>query len=1380
MRIRAIIGGGSVITATALATLAAFSFARSADTSVSAPLLHRKSIIMLAKRQQPAPGKAQITQWIGELISGNSTAQKRAEQRLIAAGDAAVPALKMARRKTAPPQGTRRLHLVLNAIAVTDALHGPLVSFRSKNCTLRDAIAAVCADAGLGCQLPRKCKRLSERFGINIQHQLFWNVLLRIAQLTGISPKAEYGPLPGLVFSRHGELSNGAQVAVNGAFAVVIESASLHPAKQRQTTGQKAYAVQLVCNTFSLPAGNAFVQIRSPKALLASDNKARKLHITGNLFSPDYFSINGQIISSYPGTLTIEPVAPASHEISRLVLNARVALSMDPEFQSADNLNSGRAEIDACGMRLLFGKPKLAKRKWGVSMNISTPPWLAKSLPVRAFLSRMPFSSSGPFVFTKADGKAIGNPSPFGGGYNPKRQYDFYPLASQPSGVFVKTYGRMVAVNVPFLFTHIAIPSTTTSPPVRSAPQPPMVTLENIKVSSQPPTAIVATRVVMLPESRHNRTANTKIKGWIRNLGSTSHAARAAAGRQLIRAGDSAVPAVKTALDGWTTPRMRRRLRYVLAAIAKADALRGPLLTLNLTNAPLRTILKQLCAQAGFSAQFVDLHLAMAARRLTINVKRQLFWKVIQRIALSTDVSPQGNDAFGPGLFTFYQPGAFDKDTPVYTSGALLLAVERTRTDQTINFDADRKHRQMGGFAVHIRGFWALGDSQIAGFGPVRFSRAVDNHGISLLASAKTPVEVDFPAVDYEFHFDPDLRWPRAGSTAIRLLEGELPITLAVTPRVKRIRHLDSGKAAVLVDGIHIRWGKPAGVVENASIPRLDRCTIHVNIIAGANSSNLATAKLFMQSLPQEKSFVYSRSVGGVLGFRSKSGRQLSCRLGRQASGAGWNYLVHIRGGLPATAWAKVYTRFIRVHIPFSFHNLPIPRFAGMAINPKVAPGPTGSPSPSRSSLIMRSRLHPVSIQANQLTAWLHQLTSQSLAQRHAANRHLMIAGDAAVPAIQKALRHADDPALRQQLLSLIDSITAERDLRGPLVSLNVQHVPLQAALEQLCSQAGIAAYYDQLPTSPLENYVIRGEPFWTVLRRIAKLTHIGPMGNRYSDYRLRFAHRNLFGRDVPVAIHGACALAIQSLRRYDNNWLVPVDPVNKKRNFAASCFVLWAPADKAILDQVGGLHAVEIITNPRGKVLLTAAVKASQNVWPHNHEDVLFPFELHLPWPPPDAASLALRGILRIYLSGEMRTLYIKNLGLGHHTLTVDGMTLAFGKPRPIAGGWNIRLHIGITQGFSYHGKTSHWLPFAQMPIEHRFTRNLFGGKELRFYGPAGHPHPMAGHSGGARTSRGWGVYRYTLNITGTKPQSAAINFFTRTVRVKVPFHFKNLPIPR
>ncbi len=422
---------------------------------------------------------------------------------------------------------------------------------------------------------------------------------------------------------------------------------------------------------------------------------------------------------------------------------------------------------------------------------------------------------------------------------------------------------------------------------------------------------------------------------------------------------------------------------------------------------------------------------------------------------------------------------------------------------------------------------------------------------------------------------------------------------------------------------------------------------------------------------------------------------------------------------------------------------------------------------------------HGIGATKAEIARWIHHLSSSRANRRRLARRHLILAGGAAILQIQDALGHVANPALQRRFLSILDSIAVAGDLRGPLVSLHLRHSSIQEVLAKVCEQAGVTPHYRTLPPRLLTTCNIQRQPFWRVLKRLSHLTGIGPTSNPYNNYQLIFGSQSIFGRHVPSQSHGAGVVALASIRRYQHKWLVPVDPSNKRRAFQASLLALWAPTRDQILEQISSLSAMETITDAHGKALLTATVKTTDIAYPQAPGDAIFPFQLALHWPPPHAAALALRGTASVYLAGDLRTLQVNNLGFGHAAIQDLAMNLVFGRLKKIPGGWQIPLRISASNGFFYHGKTNHWLAYAFIPIARRFTHDLFGGKELRLFGAHGHALPIIAHAGGAVPSRIWS-YHYTIQVAGGKPTHAKIRFFTRTVRVKLPFDFKGLPIPR
>ena len=888
--------------------------------------------------------------------------------------------------------------------------------------------------------------------------------------------------------------------------------------------------------------------------------------------------------------------------------------------------------------------------------------------------------------------------------------------------------------------------------------------------------------IIMLPRPQPLLTPR-HLAAWVGQLSSPQVAIRRQAKRHLIAAGAAAVAPLKTALAGWTTPQMRRDMRAVLSAIAQAQAIRGPLVTLKLTAAPLRIILQRLCRQAGLTAQFAGTQLYWAARRWNIHVQRQPFWKVIQRIAYLTGASPCGNDYYVPaGLLSFCRKGTLARRTPVYRNGALLLAVQGSSAGQTIRFSAPPARPGAGGFGVNLVGFWAPGDTAVEQAGPVRFTQALDNCGKSLLASTVSQQCYQSNSHD-EFSFGPQLHWPSPQATKLALLAGEVTMALDTSPRIWHVSNLASGKAALNLHGLHIAIGKPTDVVADPLNPAIGRCHIRVSVWATVNARQSPMTAGILRALPLGQSFIFGPDIGGVLGFTGAGGRKLSCRVGQQFKGPNWSYIIHLRGGLPITAWVKLHTRIVHVRIPFVFHNVLLPKGCRGASKPAPVSKAVTHPRPGPASLIMptHTRNHPgTPATADMIAQWIGQLNSANAQRQGAARRHLMRTGPAAIPPLRHAMRLAHHRSIRDRLASIVDGIDLASIRRGPLVTLQLQHPTVQTVVRRLCLQAGLIAHAGRLHPVALASCNVHRQPFWRVLQQLAHLTGIGPTGNRFNSYQPTFGFYSLLADGVPIAMHGAGAVVLRSMHRFDNHWLVNVDSGNARRGFNAHFFALWACTKNHLLEQIGPLYGTETITDAHGKVVLTAAIKTTQNCWPQTPEDGVFPLTVALHWPPAQAAALALRGRVRVYLASDIRTLHVNNLGFGHAAIQVQGMNLVFGTFKKIPGGWQIPLRISSTQNFSYHGKTTHWLALALIPIEHRFLRELFGGREVRLYTAHGHLLSIKAHAGGPVLSQGWGYYRYTMNVVGGKPARANIRFFTRTMLVKLPFNFRHLPVPR
>lgn len=148
-----------------------------------------------------------------------------------------------------------------------------------------------------------------------------------------------------------------------------------------------------------------------------------------------------------------------------------------------------------------------------------------------------------------------------------------------------------------------------------------------------------------------------ELSAWIHELNAAHHAAADKAAQRLVAAGDGAITAIKHALAGRTLPLERKHLRALLARIAEADALRGPLVTLKLHHAALRTVISRLCEQGGITPDFyppfasgVPIPRYFDRLTLTVAVWREPFWRVMRHLARITGAGPAPIDLMSPRL----------------------------------------------------------------------------------------------------------------------------------------------------------------------------------------------------------------------------------------------------------------------------------------------------------------------------------------------------------------------------------------------------------------------------------------------------------------------------------------------------------------------------------------------------------------------------------------------------------------------------------------------------------------------------------------------------------------------------------------------------------
>ena len=263
--------------------------------------------------------------------------------------------------------------------------------------------------------------------------------------------------------------------------------------------------------------------------------------------------------------------------------------------------------------------------------------------------------------------------------------------------------------------------------------------------------------------------------------------------RQLAAAGRPAELALKTALNGPTTPPMRRRLRAAIVANVERQVLRGPLVTLHMVHAPVLVVLQRLCAQSAPDSVLSAFFGPFPPEQITINVRRQPFWRVVARICAESGISPNGYDFYdASGILAFLPGGSIERRTPVSRSGGLLVTLDNMQVYQQIQF-CRRNPAGAVNLVIYFKGFWAPGADRIMAAGPVEINTMCDNEGHSMLPNAggikmgsrphplRVPVNLNQFLGSYAcFGFAVDLHWPWQASRGISRISGEIPLTLAI------------------------------------------------------------------------------------------------------------------------------------------------------------------------------------------------------------------------------------------------------------------------------------------------------------------------------------------------------------------------------------------------------------------------------------------------------------------------------------------------------------------------------------------------------------------------------------------------------------------------
>ncbi len=451
---------------------------------------------------------------------------------------------------------------------------------------------------------------------------------------------------------------------------------------------------------------------------------------------------------------------------------------------------------------------------------------------------------------------------------------------------------------------------------------------------------------------------------------------------------------------------------------------------------------------------------------------------------------------------------------------------------------------------------------------------------------------------------------------------------------------------------------------------------------------------------------------------------------------------------------------------------------AGMALATLPLDQAAGAapPHPQLRSIIMLAKPRHRPNEAMRIAAWIHDLSSQRYTTREHAQKHLIAAGDAAVPALSDMLHVARTPQVQTDISTALLAIQRADARRGPLVTLRAAKMPVPDIIRRICQQAGIRAKF-----YPAVNHChrrlsvnVRRRPFWNVLRRIAAVTGISPTRSGYGNSKspLQFGPHGLFEKGAPVFTDGRVAIVVESLHLYHSRQFAAAAMLSPSRSLQVRMVVLWCPVHTQWVYSLSA--TVSAAVDDRAKVLVSAAKPSQSGAWSDTGatEDV-FPCEIGLGWPTAGAKVIkTLQGHVSVVMSLGWRTYKVTNLQSGRARLKCGDMLLSFGKPKRAAGHWDVGLSIRS--------------PRTSL-IASAFSNHVLGGHTIQFYTASSRKLALGGNGlisegGLIRTAwrKGCDIDYYSLHLTGGRPATALIRFHGQLAHLRFPFMFRNVPIPQ
>ena len=414
---------------------------------------------------------------------------------------------------------------------------------------------------------------------------------------------------------------------------------------------------------------------------------------------------------------------------------------------------------------------------------------------------------------------------------------------------------------------------------------------------------------------RHgDRASTSEIARLIGRLETGNPIERKQAEAAIIREGDGGLSGLRAALEGPTTPAQRKRLRVAIAAIRENRVLLGPLVSVHLKNAPLNVAFANICDAVNIQASEWGGYGPGKPILVNLWAKRQPFWRVMQKLALSTGYSPTyGMLSRVGGTLQYAKPGLLAKAKFTSPYRGFIVVAQSVGANASLQLAGSNFGNSRSLYVSLAVLPPPLRDCNIQ-FAQPSVSRAADNLHHDLLPHIREQLTYygfggSASQHTLVYNLTAQLLYPAHCGTKIAELRGYIPMVVQTKAEILTFHRLSTVKQSKTLDGFAVT------VHKLRHVGGLWKLKVSATPTRGSTDLSSADFKNI------------SRQVGDPANVFGKGAHGEDIPVANYVHEGDFrrqtNTVAFFRK--PRSVVIRVFRGQLRLKIPFSFTNLPVP-----------------------------------------------------------------------------------------------------------------------------------------------------------------------------------------------------------------------------------------------------------------------------------------------------------------------------------------------------------------------------------------------------------------------------------------------------------------------